>query len=176
MRAVGDVFRRAGRDRRVGLAAALALVPALSTSALATSCSRDVVAQIRLREPRLLDLSRPGDLVYRQVLERADRFGSNDGRGDRLRSAQRERRDGFAATRSECRGARRILLWRSRRARGFDLCRPRHRNLSLQLFALRHVGRARRGQDLRALRRAAARAARERLAKLCWRPKAGAAV
>src|ERR1700722_5089280 len=47
MRPVGDVGSGVRRHRRTGLAAALALVPALSTSASATSCSREVVAQIR---------------------------------------------------------------------------------------------------------------------------------
>jgi hypothetical protein len=47
MRAVIDAPRRRGRRRRAALIAALALVPALSTSALATSCSREVAAQIR---------------------------------------------------------------------------------------------------------------------------------
>ena len=41
-----DLTRRGGRHRRAVLAAALALVPAHLTSALATSCSREVVAQI----------------------------------------------------------------------------------------------------------------------------------
>jgi hypothetical protein len=45
---VGDILARAGRHRRAALAAALALVPALSTSALAKSCSGEVAAQIRL--------------------------------------------------------------------------------------------------------------------------------
>ncbi|HEY4806970.1 MAG TPA: hypothetical protein VIH81_04375 [Roseiarcus sp.] len=45
---MGDAPRRALRHRRAALAAALALVPALSTSGFATSCSREVVAQIRL--------------------------------------------------------------------------------------------------------------------------------
>ena len=48
MRAAGDAPRA---RRRLGArlsAVALALVPGLSTSALATSCSHDVVAQIRL--------------------------------------------------------------------------------------------------------------------------------
>lgn len=105
------------------------------------------------RRSGLLDVSRLSDLICRQVLERADRFDSNDGRGDRLRSAQRERCDRFAAARSERRRARRILLWRPRRAGSPDLCRAGYRNLSLQFLALRHVGRARLGQNLRAVTR-----------------------
>jgi hypothetical protein len=44
---VGDALGRVGRHTRTALTAALVLVPTLSTSALATSCSREVVAQIR---------------------------------------------------------------------------------------------------------------------------------
>ena len=125
----------------------------LSVSAHATSCDKEVVARNPIsRGPRLLDLSRPGDPVCRQILERAGHFGADDRRGDRLRSAQRGRGDGFAATRSECRGSWGLLFCRSGRARGFDLCRPRNRNLSLQLLAVRDVGLPRRGQDLRPLR------------------------
>ena len=40
-------MRRAGWHGRAALAAAVALISAQSTSALATSCSREVVAQIR---------------------------------------------------------------------------------------------------------------------------------
>ena len=47
MRAVVDAPRWRGRRRRAALIAALALASALSTSALATSCSREVAAQIR---------------------------------------------------------------------------------------------------------------------------------
>jgi hypothetical protein len=47
MRAMGDVMRRAGWHGRAALAAAVALAPAYSTSASASSCSREVVAQIR---------------------------------------------------------------------------------------------------------------------------------
>ena len=61
------------------------------------------------------------------------------------------RRESFAPARSECRGAGRILLWRSGRAGRSHLCRACDRNLSPQLLALRHVGRGGRGQDLRPL-------------------------
>ena len=52
MRAGGDVPGRAGRHGRAALAAALAFVPALSTSASAASCAHEVVAQIRLAAGR----------------------------------------------------------------------------------------------------------------------------
>jgi hypothetical protein len=125
------------------------------------------------RASGLLVLSRPGDPVYRQVCERADRFSTNDGRGDRLRPTQRERRDRLAAARSECRGAWRILFRRSRRARGFDLSRPCDRNLPLQFLALRNVGRAGRREDLRPLtagRRHVRRLHRTRLV-VCYRDR-----
>jgi hypothetical protein len=44
---MGDFMRRAAWRRRAALAAAVALISAHSTSAYATSCSREVVAQIR---------------------------------------------------------------------------------------------------------------------------------
>jgi hypothetical protein len=44
---MGDFMRRAGWHGRAALAAAVALISAHSTSAYATSCSREVVAQIR---------------------------------------------------------------------------------------------------------------------------------
>ena len=45
-RAVADYSRRVVRHGRAALAATLALAPVLSTSALATSCSREVVAKV----------------------------------------------------------------------------------------------------------------------------------
>ena len=103
------------------------------------------------RPSGLLDLSRPGDPVCRQILERAGYFNANDGGGGRLRSAQWQHDHIFAAARPECRGTRRLLQRGYGRARRFDLSRPRDRNLSLQFLALRDVGRAGRREDLRAL-------------------------
>ena len=142
--------------RAAGAVSLLALVGALSCAGAAPSLREFLRQGGRGANPisrasGLLDLSRPGDPVCRQVFERADHFGADDRRGDRLRPAQRGRLDGFAAARSECRGAWRIFLWGSGRAGNYDLRRPRDRNLSLQFLALRDVGRAGRRQDLRTL-------------------------
>ena len=153
MRAAASALRRAEQHRRSALAVALVLVPTFSSSALAASCSRDVVAQIRVPPGKACWAYRGSATSFIGTFSSGQTVSAQmTGEATDYDPPQRKRRDRFAAPRPECGGARRVLLWRSAGAGRSDLHRPRYRDLSLQFLALRHVGRARRGQDLRALK------------------------
>ena len=94
----------------------------------------------------MLDQSRLGDLVHRQVLERVDRSAQVTGE-----SIDYDPRSGSAVTVSRPRdpNAERPGAMAFRTARAFWPPSPPLRELSLQFLALRNVGDAGRGEDLR---------------------------
>ena len=149
--------------RAAGAVSLLALVGALSCAgaapSLASSCDKEVVAQIRFparqacwtyRGPATLFVGKfsSGQTVSAQMTGEATDY---DPRSGGVATVSRPRDPNVE-------GPGGYFYRGSGRARGHDLCRSRDRNLSLQLLALRDVGRAGRGQDLRTLTRARMRA------------------
>ncbi len=134
-------------------AAALALAGAPTSPALASSCDREIVVHIKMV---------PGKACW-SYRGAATMFVGDFSHGARIAAqmmglaSETDPRSGRVATflagpRPQRRRPGRLLLRRRSGAGRAHLRRPLERKLPVQLFALRDVGRAGRGQDLRALR------------------------
>lgn len=136
--------------QRAALAVAMAFVLALSTSASATSCSHEVVAQIRFAGRQVCWTYRGSATSF------VGKFSSGQTVSAQMRgdAIDYDPRSGSAVAVSRPRdpnveGPGGVLLRRSGRPGRFDLHRPQYGELSLQFLALRNVGDAGRGEDLR---------------------------
>jgi hypothetical protein len=142
--------------RAAGAVSLLALVGALSCAGAApshaSSCDKEVAARIRFparqacwtyRGPATLFVGKfsSGQTISAQMTGEATDYDPRSGDAttvSRPRDPNVEGPGGYFFAVPDAPG-------------GYDLCRSRDRNLSLQLLAVRHVGRAGRGQDLHTL-------------------------